>query len=610
MLLAARIRRNSLFADGLLGLILPLFLPWHLMAAAPVSSRGGMVVSDEALASEAGVEILRKGGNAVDAAVAVSFALAVVEPEAGNIGGGGFMLIRMADGRSEVIDYRERGPQGSERDMYLNAQGQLVADASTVGYRAIAVPGTVAGLELAHRRWGKLKWAEAIAPAIRLAEQGYPVSRLVAAALRGAVDLLGRFPESKRIFLRDRRPYQEGEMLRQPELAQTLRRIARHGAKDFYRGETASLILAEMQRGGGLITRRDLSRYRPKVRRPLRVTYQVGQHQWEVLTCPPPSSGVILLEILNQLERVNLERLGAENPEAVHWIAEASRRAFADRARFLADPDYSSIPLQGLLGKNYAAALASTIDPARASSSDGLPMPNPLAFGNAAKRVAQPRTIRYRAQPAEFAPAFASLAVSGGQHTTHFSVVDAAGNAVATTTTINDSFGSGVTVTGAGFLLNNEMDDFTVQPNGPNALFGLIQSPANAPGPGKRPLSSMTPTIALEDGRLRLVLGSPGGPRIISATLEVLLNVMRFGLDIQAAVDAPRIHHQWQPDQIVIETAFPLPAPAREKLSAMGHRLKERKTIGAVQAIAVDPVTGERQAGPDKRRDGAARAAN
>ncbi len=608
MLLTAFIRRNRFFSNNLWGLTLLWLLPcWLLaamessLAAQPVSSRGGMVVSDEALASEAGVEILRQGGNAVDAAVAVSFALAVVEPEAGNIGGGGFMLIRMADGRTEVIDYRERGPQGSRRDMYLNAQGHLIADASTVGYRAIAVPGTVAGLEMAHRRRGRLKWAEVMAPAIRLAEQGYPVSRLVAAEFHGSAGLLGRFPESKRIFLRDGRPYQEGEMLRQPELAQTLRRIARRGAKDFYRGETAKLILAEMQRGGGLVTRRDLSRYRAKARPPLRVTYEVGQHRWEVLTCPPPSSGVILLEILNQLERVNLERLGSENPEAIHWIAEASRRAFADRARFLADPDVSPIPLQGLLDKNYAATLASTIDPARASSSDVLPMPNPVAFGNATKRVAEPVELRL---------VLSSLAVSGGQHTTHFSVVDAAGNAVATTTTINDSFGSGVTVTGAGFLLNNEMDDFTVQPNGPNVLFGLIQSPANAPGPGKRPLSSMTPTIVLEDGRLRLVLGSPGGPRIISATLEVLLNVMRFGLDIQAAVDAPRFHHQWKPDQIVIEALAPLPVPVREKLCAMGHHFKERKTIGAVQAIAVNPVTGERQAGPDKRRDGAARVTN
>ncbi len=603
MFLTAFIRSKRYFFRSISALILLWLLSCCLLGrmqsgltAEPARSPGGMVVSDEALASEAGVEILRQGGNAVDAAVAVSFALAVVEPEAGNIGGGGFMLVRMADGRTEMIDYRETGPQGSRPDMYLDAEGRLIADSSTVGYRGIAVPGTVAGLERAHRRWGRLKWAQVLAPAIGLAEQGYPVSRLVAGALRGSADLLGRFPESKRIFLRDGRPYQEGENFRQPDLAGTLRRIARHGAKDFYRGETSRLILTEMLRGGGLITRRDLARYRPKVRAPLRATYEFGRHRWEVLACPPPSSGIILLEILNQLERVNLERLGAENSEAIHWIVEAARRAFADRARFLADPDFSPVPVQGLLSKEYAAAVQSTIDPARASSSDALRMPDPMAFAG----ESPPETRR-----AEFYPILSPQVVAGGNHTTHFSVVDAAGNAVATTTTINDSFGSGVTVTGAGFLLNNEMDDFTVQPNAPNALFGLIQSPGNAPGPRKRPLSSMTPTIVLEDGRLRLVLGSPGGPRIISATLEVLLNVMRFGRNVQDAVDAPRFHHQWKPDQLVVETL--MPAPLREKLAAMGHSIKERKTIGAVQAIGVDPATGERQAGADSRRGGAAR---
>jgi gamma-glutamyltranspeptidase/glutathione hydrolase len=555
-----------------------------------------MVVSDEALASEAGVEILRQGGNAVDAAVAVSFALAVVHPQAGNIGGGGFMLIRMADGRAEVVDYRETGPAGAQPDMYLDTQGRLIEDSSTVGHRAVAVPGSVAGLELAHRRWGKLKWAQVLAPAARLAEEGYRVSHSAAASLRDAGELLARYPESKRIFLREDRPYQEGESFRQPELARTLRRIARRGAKDFYHGETAKLIVAEMRRGGGLITGHDLARYRAKGRGPLRATYQIGGHQWEVLACPPPSSGVILLEILNQLEKVDLEHLGADSPEAIHWIVEASRRAFADRARFLADPDFAVIPVQGLMSKEYAAAMLGTIDASRATSSDLLRMPDPVAY------VAQAQPVP---KQAALYPIHSLPAVAGGTHTTHFSVVDAAGNAVATTTTINDSFGSGVTVTGAGFLLNNEMDDFTVQPGAPNALFELIQSPANAPGPSKRPLSSMTPTIVLEDGRLRLVLGSPGGPRIISATVQVLLNVMRFGRNIEDAVAAPRFHHQWKPDQLVVEASFP--ASLRERLTAMGHGIKERKNIGAVQAIAVNPLTGERQAGADSRLGGEAR---
>ena len=551
-----------------------------------------MVVGDEQLASAAGVEILRKGGNAVDAAVAVGFALAVVQPAAGNLGGGGFLLVRLADGRAAFVDYRETAPARAGRDMYIRADGSLDVNAATIGYRSAGIPGTVAGLELALRTYGTMKLSAVMAPAIRLAEQGFPVSEKLARSLASARPLLQYFSASYRIFLRNGAPHKPGDVLRQPELAATLRRIARRGSVEFYRGETARLITDEMARMGGLITLEDLAGYQAKVREPLRAKYSARGAEWEVITSPPPSSGgVAILEALNILSPVELQ--AGEDPHSVHWVAETMRRIFADRAAYLADPDFSRIPVRGLTDPRYAAQLRATIDPERASSSGAIRAGDPMPFETAASSSLD---------DAEFA-----VPVREGEHTTHFSVVDAAGNTVASTYTINESYGSGVTLS-AGFLLNDTMDDFTTQPGLPNTLFGLVQSDANAIEPGKRALSSMTPTILLRNGQLSFVTGSPGGPRIISATLLSLLRWMRLGtLDAagaQAAVNAPRFHHQWVPDTLWIENTFP--AAVVEELTQRGHNIRRRAWIGQVEAIGIDPKTGDRLGAADPRRQGSA----
>jgi len=551
-----------------------------------------MVVSDEQLASEVGVEILKKGGNAVDAAAAVGFALAVVQPAAGNLGGGGFLLVRLTDGRTAFVDYRETAPARAGRDMYIRPDGTLDTGAATIGYRSAGIPGTVAGLELALRTYGTMKLADVMTPAIRLAEQGFPVSEKLARSLATARPLLQRFSASYRIFLKDGALYQPGDVLRQPELAATLRRIARNGAREFYRGETARLVADEMARMGGLISFEDLAGYQPKIREPLRAKYNANGAEWEVITSPPPSSGgVAVIEALNILSPIELKP--GDDPQTVHWVAETMRRIFADRAAFLADPDFSRIPVRGLTDPRYAAQLRATIDPERASSSSAVRAGDPMPFETAA---------RSSSDADEFA-----VPVREGEHTTHFSVVDAAGSAVANTYTINESYGSGATVA-AGFLLNDTMDDFTTQPGVPNKLFGLVQSDANSIEPGKRPLSSMTPTILLRNGQLSFVTGSPGGPRIISAALLSVLRWMRLGgLDAagaQAAINAPRFHQQWLPDTLWIENIFP--AAVAEDLARRGHSIKRRAWIGQVEAIAIDPGTGERLGAADPRRQGSA----
>src|SRR5713226_4658937 len=435
-----------------------------------------MVATDEPLGSQAGVEILKRGGNAVDAAVAVAFALAVVEPAAGNIGGGGFMLVRLADGRTTFLDYREVAPGKASRDMYIK-DGKLDEEASVIGYRSVAVPGTVAGLELALKTYGTMKLADVMAPAIRLAENGFPVSEKLAREFAEEKPGLERFPLSRKIFLGDGQMLKPGATLRQPELAATLKRIAKNGAAEFYRGETARMLAQDLARMGGLITLDDLAHYSPKIREVLRAKYESGAHTWEVLTSPPPSSGgVAVIEALNMLQGVPLK--GWDDPQSVHMVAETMRPVFADRAAFLADPDYSNIPVAGLTDPCYAKERASTINPAKASSSKDVTSGTPHVCGVSANPDAAPRMV-------------ASL--GEGPHTTHFSVVDEAGNAVASTYTLNHSYGAHVTST-AGFLLNDEMDDFTTQPGVPNS-FGLIQSEANAIVPAHRPLSSMTPTI-------------------------------------------------------------------------------------------------------------------
>src|SRR6266446_2413276 len=465
-----------------------------------VRAARGMVATDEELGSQAGVEILKRGGNAVDAAVAVAFALAVVEPAAGNIGGGGFMLVRLASGKTTFFDYREVAPGKATRDMYIGKDGNLDKEASVIGYRSVAVPGTVAGLELALKTYGSMKLADVLAPAIRLGENGYPVSAKLAKEFNEERRHLQKFSVSRRIFLKNGEMYKPGETLRQPELAATLKRIAKNGAAEFYRGETARMLVRDMAALGGLITMDDLAQYQPKVREVLRAKYALDGHTWEVLSSPPPSSGgVAMIEALNMLKNVPLK--GWDDLESVHVVAETMRRVFADRAAYLADPDFAKVPVDGLVSGCYAKELAAMIDPKHASSSKTIHAGEPHVCGEEASNSA----------PVE-------ISLNDGPHTTHFSVVDSAGNAVASTTTLNDSYGSHVTCS-AGFLLNDEMDDFTTQPGVPNALFGLMQSDANAIAPGHRPLSSMTPTILLRDGKLSFVTGSPGGPTIISATL-------------------------------------------------------------------------------------------
>jgi gamma-glutamyltranspeptidase / glutathione hydrolase len=553
----------------------------------PVRAAHGMVATDEPLASQAGVEMLKRGGNAVDAAVATAFALAVVEPAAGNIGGGGFMLVRLANGKTNFFDYREMAPGKATRDMYIKPDGTLDKQASVIGYRSVAVPGTVAGLALALKTHGTMKLAQVLQSAIRYAEEGIPVTEKLAREFQEERSDLQRFSMSNHIFLNDGKMYQVGDTLRQPELAATLKRIAKNGPDEFYKGETAQRLAYEMAALGGLITLDDLAHYQRKIREVLEANYTVNGQHWEVLAPPPPSSGgVAEIEALNMLQDVPLK--GWDDPQSVHMVAEVMRRMFADRAAYLADPDYSDVPIAGLTSPCYAKDLVATIDPLRASTSKEIHAGNPHVCASGVSASTLPNMV---------------ISLGEGPHTTHFSVVDAAGNAVASTFTLNDSYGSHVT-TSAGFLLNDEMDDFTTQPGVPNALFGLIQSEGNTIAPGKRPLSSMTPTIVLRDGQLSFVTGSPGGPTIISVTLLSILNWMRLGMDAQSAIDAPRFHHQWLPDVLVLEKLFS--PEMEEQMKVRGYEVKRRGHIGLINAIGVDPKTGERCGAADPRDNGSA----
>ncbi|MGB8729739.1 MAG: gamma-glutamyltransferase, partial [Candidatus Sulfotelmatobacter sp.] len=486
----------------------------------PVHAPHGIVVSAHELATRAGVEIMQAGGNAVDAAVATGFALAVVHPAAGNLGGGGFMLIRLADGKTHFLDYREKAPAAATPDMYLDAQGNVLEGASEYGYKSIGVPGSVAGMVYAEQKFGKLTLKQVMAPAIRLAREGYALSWGEARDLHDKH--LAEFAESRRIFQRDGNYYQLGEIFRQPELARTLERIVAK-PDDFYHGRLAQELAAAMQKGGGLITVDDLAHYEVKEREPIRGTYR----GYEVISAPPPSSGgTVLLESLNILEGYDLAKLGDRSAESIHFTTEAFRRAFFDRAEFLGDPDFAKIPVAQLIDKKYGAAWRDSIGNARATASRDLR--RPAIFTELEQyAMVHPQPLGFHESP----------------HTTHYSVVDAEGNAVAVTTTINDWFGSRVTADGLGFLMNDEMDDFSAKPGVPNAD-GLIQGAANAIGPGKRPLSSMTPTIVAHDGKTFLVLGSPGSSKIITTVANVLMGVVDYGMNIQEAVDAPRFHNQ------------------------------------------------------------------
>ena len=545
----------------------------------PVHAPHAIVASVHELASRAGVEMMQAGGNAVDAAVATGFALAVVHPQAGNLGGGGFMLIRRADGTTHFLDYREKAPSKATADMYLDAQGNVVPNASLVGYKAIGVPGSVAGMVYAEKKYGKLSLEKVMAPAIRLARDGYVLAWEDAEDLRD--EDLAKFAESRRIFQRDGKYYQTGEILKQPDLAVTLERILKNPA-DFYHGEMAREIAADVQQGGGLITAEDLANYEVKEREPIRGTYR----GYDIVSAPPPSSGgVALLEILNILEGYDLGKLGSRSAASIHLTSEAFRRAFYDRAEFLGDPDFSKIPVAQLIDKKYGVAWRESINPEHASASKELKRP---PFGELERYAGVQGGAWSGIEP---------------ENTTHYSVVDSEGNAVAVTTTLNDNFGSRVTAKGLGFLLNDEMDDFASKQGVPNT-YGLIQGPANAIGPGKRPLSAMTPTIVSKDGKLFLVLGSPGGPTIITTVANVLIAVVDYGRDIEAAVNAPRFHHQWLPDTIMVEDR--ISPDTIHLLEGKGHKIMVRHSWGDGECIAVDLKTGERLGASDGRNNGKA----
>ena len=542
----------------------------------PVRARHGMVVSVHHLASDAGVQILRAGGNAVDAAVATGFALAVVHPAAGNLGGGGFLLLRTHDGHATFLDFREKAPLAATETMYQDAGGNVIPDtsldSSVLGYRSIATPGSVAGLVYAERKFGKLGLERVMAPALKLATDGFILSAEEAKELTDPD--LAHFAESKRIFQRDGNLYKEGETFRQPELARTLARIA-GDPDDFYHGKMAHELVDELHKGGALLTLEDLAQYTVVERTPM-----VGAfHNYTVISAPPPSSGgTVLLSVLNILEAYDLAKLGDRTPASMHLIAEAYRRAYMDRNEYMGDPDYNPIHVQQLTSKVYAAAWRASISLTAASPSASLV--RPTGFLPPAPETAGQRRPE-------------------SNDTTHYSVVDAEGNAVAVTTTLNDLFGSRVTAGSLGFLLNDEMDDFAAKLGVPN-IYGLIQGPANAIAPGKRPLSSMTPTIVLEDGKLRFVLGSPGGARIITTVANIFLSASEGGLNIQQAVDAPRFHHQYLPDKLYLEPGFTPEILAG--LRALGYDIEIKDGHWSNgECIAVDPKTGELLGGQDHR---------
>jgi gamma-glutamyltranspeptidase/glutathione hydrolase len=554
----------------LLPLLLLLAVTLQAAAPEPVRAPHVMVASTSEIASKVGADVMKKGGNAVDAAVAVSLALAVTWPSAGNLGGGGFMLIRKADGTAEALDYRERAPLAATRDMYLDANGNVVKGLSTEGYKAVGVPGTVAGLALAHQRHGKLKWAELVEPARKLAAEGFPVGYHLARSLRSnsTQKKMSAFPESQRIYQRNGKYYEMGERFVQPELAATLMRIRDKGRDGFYKGETARLIVADMRAHGGIVTAEDLAGYEPTIRKPLTGSYR----GYDIITMPPPSSGgIALIEMLHMLEPYDLKALGWHSSQEIHLTTEVERRAFADRAQFLGDTDFVKVPVTALISRAYAEKRRTDIDMAHASTSAEVGAGNPAPYESA--------------------------------ETTHFTIVDAEGNVVSATYTLNDSYGSGVTAKGTGFLLNNEMDDFTSKPGVPND-YHLIQGEANAIQPKKRPLSSMTPTIVLKDGKVAFAIGSPGGPTIINTVLQVMLNVIDFGMDIQEAIAAPRFHHQWLPDELFWEERG-INVDTRQALERMGHKFRELPgSLGDAQGIAIDPASGMRMGASDPRLGG------
>jgi len=518
----------------------------------PVEASQGMVVSAQRLASQVGVDILKQGGNAVDAAVAVGYALAVTHPCCGNIGGGGFMLIHLANGKDTVIDFRETAPLAALPGMYLDKAGEIIPDASSEGYKAVGVPGTVMGLETALTRYGSMTRQQVMAPAIALAEQGFVLADPDAQILAGGAEDFAKQPNAAAVFLNKGKPYAAGDRFTQPQLAATLKQIASGGPDAFYNGPIAAAIVAASQANGGILSLDDFRGYQAAEREPLRCRYR----GYDIAAIPPPSSGgVTLCEILGILEGYPLGTLGYHSAASVHLMVEAMRHAFVDRNSTLADPAFVKSPVDRLLSADYIATIRAVIDPAKATPSSSLTTNTPPH--------------------------------KEGSETTHYSVIDAKGNAVGVTFTINNYFGAKVIAGDTGFFLNDEMDDFTAKPGAANG-FGLVQGEANMIEPRKRPLSSMSPVLVSKDGKPYLLLGSPGGSRIITALVEAIVNTIDYGMDIQSAVDAPRFHHQWLPDTIYLEP-FALSADTQETLKNEGYSFKTQRPWAAVEAIAIGP---------------------
>ncbi len=536
----------------------------------PVRAAHAMVVAQEPLATDVGRRVLLDGGNAVDAAVAIGLALAVTHPSAGNLGGGGFMLVRLANGKTTFLDFREAAPEKASRDMYLDAEGNPTKD-SIFGWRSSGTPGSVAGFDFAHKKFGSKPWAELVAPALQLARNGFSVSQALADSFHSSQKMLAADPESNRIFLRDGTTYRAGETFKQPELADTLARIAKAGAKEFYEGETAKRLAAAMAAHGGLVTTRDLAAYKVMERAPLEGNYK----QFHIITAPPPSAGGVgVLQMLGILDGTNFESDGPNSVKAVHYEAEAMRRFYADRSEYLGDPQFYNVPVKSLLAADYLVWRRRTIDPNH---------PTPSEYVGPGLQRAQAAHVSW----------FES------SETTHYNVVDAKGNAVAVTYTLNNSFGNGITVPGLGFLLNDEMDDFAAKPGVPN-MFGVTGGDANAIEPGKRPLSSMTPTIITKDGKFLMAVGAPGGSRITTGVLQVILDVLDFHMNPQDAVDLPRFHHQWKPDTLYLQNGFP--ADTEAALARMGYPIKPISGVARVEAIVMN--NGVLEGGTESRLDG------
>jgi gamma-glutamyltranspeptidase / glutathione hydrolase len=529
----------------------------------PVAAEHGMVVAAQHLATRAGVDVLKDGGNAVDAAVAVGYALAVVYPAAGNLGGGGFMTIQLADGRKTFLDFREKAPLAATPNMYLDKDGNVIKGASTLGHLAVGVPGTVSGLELALSKYGTMKRATVMSPAIKYAQDGFVLQQGDVDLLTTAREDFKRDPATAAIFLNKGEPFAPGQTLVQKDLATTLKRIRDQGASGFYKGPVAAALVASNQAGKGIITQADLDQYQTREMKPVECNYR----GYDVVSAPPPSSGgVVICEILNVLEGYPLKELGFRSAQAVHYQIEAMRHAYVDRNSYLGDPDFVKNPLERLLDKAYAEKIRAVIEPGKAGVS---------------------KDIKPGVSPHE------------GNNTTHYSIVDQFGNAVSVTYTLNDWFGAKVTAAKTGVLLNNEMDDFTVKVGTPN-LYGLVQGEANAIAPGKRPLSSMSPTILNKDGKPVMVLGTPGGSRIITSVLHTLINVIDYGMNVQEAVDAPRFHQQWLPEATNVEP-FALSPDSRKILESMGHQFGAAQPANHLAAILVGaPTLGGKPVGKNR----------